>query len=162
MAITESEFERALDDAILKRLRRDPAYVHAEDAEAQTLAEEQIEQDEFERLCARHGLDPNARSSPTTSTPTAHDRTTAARPLPRVRHRARANRPGRPNDFGELCAACLAAHPTRAARRRRTARDHLWHPRQTLAQGSDRYYTAVETFRSLPLDDPRPSQLALF
>jgi len=58
MAITEWEFDRVLDAAILKRLRRDPAYVHAEDAEAQTLAEEQIEQEEFERLCARHGLDP--------------------------------------------------------------------------------------------------------
>jgi hypothetical protein len=68
--------------------------------------------------------------------------------------------PDDPNDFGELCAACLAAHPTRAARRRRTAGDQ--HPRQTLGKGSDRYYTAVETFRSLPLDDPRPSQLALF
>jgi hypothetical protein len=47
MAITEWEFERALDAAILKRLRSDPAYVHAEDAEAQTLAEEQIEQAEL-------------------------------------------------------------------------------------------------------------------
>jgi hypothetical protein len=38
----------------------------------------------------------------------------------------------------------------------------LWHPHQTLGEGSDRYYTAVETFRSLPLDDPGPSQLSLF
>jgi hypothetical protein len=38
----------------------------------------------------------------------------------------------------------------------------LWHPHQTLGEGSDRYYTAVETFRSLPLDDPGLSQLSLF
>ncbi len=69
MAITEWEFERALDAAILKRLRRDPAYVHAEDAEAQTLAEEQIEQDEFERLCARHGLDPDRPQFPDNANP---------------------------------------------------------------------------------------------
>jgi hypothetical protein len=69
MAITEWEFERALDAAILKRLRRDPAYVHAEDAEAQTLAEEQIEQDEFERLCARHGLDPDRPQFPGNANP---------------------------------------------------------------------------------------------
>ena len=37
----------------------------------------------------------------------------------------------------------------------------LWHPHQTVGEGSDRYYTAVETFRSLPLD-PGASQLALF
>jgi len=28
----------------------------------------------------------------------------------------------------------------------------LRHPRQTVGEGSDRCYTAVETFRSLPLD----------
>ena len=38
----------------------------------------------------------------------------------------------------------------------------LWHPRQTVGEGCDRYYTAVETFRSLPLDDPGLSQLSLF
>ena len=38
----------------------------------------------------------------------------------------------------------------------------LWHPRQTIGEGSDRYQTAVETFRSLPLDDPGPAQLPLF
>ena len=38
----------------------------------------------------------------------------------------------------------------------------LWHPRQTLGEGSDRYYTAVDTFRSLSLDDPGLSQLSLF
>ena len=38
----------------------------------------------------------------------------------------------------------------------------LGHPRQTLGEGCDRYYTAVETFRSLPLDEPGPSQLTLF
>jgi hypothetical protein len=38
----------------------------------------------------------------------------------------------------------------------------LWHPHQTVGEGCDRYYTAVETFRSLPLDDSGPSQLALF
>ncbi len=38
----------------------------------------------------------------------------------------------------------------------------LWHPCQTLGEGADRYQTAVETFRSLPLDDPGPAQLALF
>jgi hypothetical protein len=38
----------------------------------------------------------------------------------------------------------------------------LWHPHQTVGEGSDRYYTAVETFRSLPLDDPGCSQLGLF
>ncbi len=38
----------------------------------------------------------------------------------------------------------------------------LWHPRQTVGEGSDRYYTAVETFRSLPLDDHGRSQLSLF
>jgi hypothetical protein len=38
----------------------------------------------------------------------------------------------------------------------------LWHPRQTVGEGCDRYYTAVETFRSLPLDEPGPSQLTLF
>ncbi|MGO9975786.1 MAG: hypothetical protein ACLP01_23880 [Solirubrobacteraceae bacterium] len=38
----------------------------------------------------------------------------------------------------------------------------LWHPCQTLGEGGDRYQTAVETFRSLPLDDPGPAQLALF
>ena len=38
----------------------------------------------------------------------------------------------------------------------------LWHACQTIGDGSDRYGTAVETFRSLPLDDPGPSQLALF
>ncbi len=37
----------------------------------------------------------------------------------------------------------------------------LAHPHQTVGEGSDRYYTAVETFRSLPLD-PGASQLALF
>jgi hypothetical protein len=36
----------------------------------------------------------------------------------------------------------------------------LWHPRQTLGEGADRYVTAVETFRSLPLD--APTQLSLF
>ena len=38
----------------------------------------------------------------------------------------------------------------------------LWHPCQTLGEGADRYQTAVETFRSLPLDDAAPAQLALF
>ncbi len=38
----------------------------------------------------------------------------------------------------------------------------LWHSHQTLGEGSDRYHTAVETVRSLPLDDPGPSQLILF
>jgi hypothetical protein len=38
----------------------------------------------------------------------------------------------------------------------------LWHPRQTLGERSDRHYTAVETFRSLPLQTPGPSQLTLF
>jgi hypothetical protein len=38
----------------------------------------------------------------------------------------------------------------------------LWHPCQTLGEGSDRHQTAVETFRSLPLDDPGPAQLPLF
>ena len=38
----------------------------------------------------------------------------------------------------------------------------LWHARQTIGEGSDRYRTAVETFRSLPLDDPGPAQLPLF
>jgi len=38
----------------------------------------------------------------------------------------------------------------------------LSHPRQTIGEGSDRYHTAVETFRSLTLDDPGPSQLTLF
>jgi hypothetical protein len=37
----------------------------------------------------------------------------------------------------------------------------LWHPHQTVGEGSDRYYTAVETFRSLPLA-PGASQMALF
>ncbi len=37
----------------------------------------------------------------------------------------------------------------------------LWHPHQTVGEGSDRYYAAVETFRSLPLD-PGACQLALF
>ncbi|MGO9789030.1 MAG: hypothetical protein ACLP8S_05710 [Solirubrobacteraceae bacterium] len=37
----------------------------------------------------------------------------------------------------------------------------LSHPHQTLGEGSDRYYTAVETFRSLTLD-PGASQLTLF
>jgi hypothetical protein len=69
MAITEWEFERALDAAILKRLRSDPAYIHAEDAEAQTLAEEQIEQEEFQRLCARHGLDPDCPQFPESAGP---------------------------------------------------------------------------------------------
>ncbi len=69
MAITEWEFERALDAAILKRLRSDPAYVHAEDGEAQTLAEEQIEQEEFEGLCAQHGLDPDRPQFPDSASP---------------------------------------------------------------------------------------------
>jgi len=38
----------------------------------------------------------------------------------------------------------------------------LWHPSQTIGEGTDRYRTAVETFRSLPLDAPAPTQLALF
>jgi hypothetical protein len=38
----------------------------------------------------------------------------------------------------------------------------LRHPRQTLGEGCDRYYTPVETFRSLPLHDNGPSQLRLF
>ena len=38
----------------------------------------------------------------------------------------------------------------------------LWHPYQTIGEGSDRYQTAVETFRSLPLDDPGPAQFPLF
>jgi hypothetical protein len=38
----------------------------------------------------------------------------------------------------------------------------LWHPQQTLGKGSDRYHTAVETFRSVALDDPGPAQLHLF
>jgi hypothetical protein len=38
----------------------------------------------------------------------------------------------------------------------------LWHPCQTLGDGADRYRTAVETFRSLPLEDPGPAQLPLF
>jgi hypothetical protein len=29
--------------------------------------------------------------------------------------------PDDPDDFGELCVVCLAGHPTRSARRRRTA-----------------------------------------
>ena len=36
----------------------------------------------------------------------------------------------------------------------------LWHPRQTIGDGHDRHQTAVETFRSLPLDTP--TQLTLF
>ncbi len=36
----------------------------------------------------------------------------------------------------------------------------LSHPRQTIGEGNDRHQTAVQTFRSLPLD--RPDQLALF
>ncbi len=47
MAITEWEFERALD----------------------ALAEEQIEQHEFERLCARHGLDPDRPRFPENANP---------------------------------------------------------------------------------------------
>jgi hypothetical protein len=31
--------------------------------------------------------------------------------------------PDDPDDFGELCVDCLAGHPNRAARRRRTAAD---------------------------------------
>jgi hypothetical protein len=38
----------------------------------------------------------------------------------------------------------------------------LWHPQHTLGEGSDRYHMAVETFRSVPLDDPGPAQLHLF
>ena len=38
----------------------------------------------------------------------------------------------------------------------------LWHPCQTIGEGADCYRTAVETFRSVPLDNPGPSQLALF
>jgi hypothetical protein len=38
----------------------------------------------------------------------------------------------------------------------------LWHPRQTLGEGADRHVSAVETFRSLLLDQPAPSQLTLF
>jgi len=38
----------------------------------------------------------------------------------------------------------------------------LWHPSQTIGEGTDRYRTAVETFRSLPLDAPATGQLALF
>ncbi len=36
----------------------------------------------------------------------------------------------------------------------------LAHPSQTLGEGADRYTTAVETFRSLPLDTR--TQLSLF
>jgi hypothetical protein len=36
----------------------------------------------------------------------------------------------------------------------------LRHPRRTIGEGNDRHQTAVETFRSLPLD--RPVQLSLF
>jgi hypothetical protein len=36
----------------------------------------------------------------------------------------------------------------------------LWHPRQAAGDGHDRHLTAVETFRSLPLDTP--AQLLLF
>jgi hypothetical protein len=36
----------------------------------------------------------------------------------------------------------------------------LWHPHQTLGEGADRYYTAVEPFRGLALE-PQPSQLSL-
>jgi hypothetical protein len=38
----------------------------------------------------------------------------------------------------------------------------LWHPRQTLGEGADRHVSAVETFSSLLLDQPAPSQLTLF
>ncbi len=38
----------------------------------------------------------------------------------------------------------------------------LWHPHQTVGEGTDRYYTAVETFRSLALGEPQPSQFSLF
>jgi len=36
----------------------------------------------------------------------------------------------------------------------------LFHPRLTIGERDDRHQTAVQTFRSLPLD--RPVQLALF
>jgi hypothetical protein len=50
---TEAEFEKMLDARVQKMLQTDPRYVNAQNAEAQSAREEQIEAEAFRRLSAK-------------------------------------------------------------------------------------------------------------
>lgn len=53
--MTEAEFERLVDAAVMRRLDTDRAYNNAENAEAQAAREQEITDEEVRRIEARHG-----------------------------------------------------------------------------------------------------------
>lgn len=51
--MTEAQIEAAVDRAIMRRLNTDSAYLYAEDAESQATREQQITDEEYERITAK-------------------------------------------------------------------------------------------------------------
>lgn len=52
--MNEQEIERAIDRAVMRRLNTDAAYLYAENAEAQAEREQEITDEEYERITKKH------------------------------------------------------------------------------------------------------------